>query len=168
MYEDARFVLLVRDCFSWLDSRVEKHAARVPGPVTPWRPWFDTLFPADGTFEVEETALEEARLAPIAIYLSAWSTMTEGVLRAVPTDRLLVIRTEDLSESREHLAEFAGVAASTLTPTHANKARVRRGVLAKVPREFVIAQAHKHCSALMERYWGADWVDLAERLPASA
>jgi hypothetical protein len=167
MYDDARFVLLVRDCFSWLDSRIEKLAARIPGLVTPWGPWFDALFPTGVGFEPEETALARANLAPIASYLRAWSTVTEGVLRAVPAERLLVVRTEDLSASREPLAEFAGVPASTLTVTHTNQARIRQGILADVPREFVVARAREHCSALMERYWGPEWTDLAGRLPTS-
>ena len=165
LYLDAKFILLIRDCFSWLDSRIEKNIGN-PGHVS------SAIYAARymrqvDPFQREEAALRDAGMLPIASYLRAWAEVSEGVLRDVPADRLLVVRTEDLDQSAGVLARFAGVPEHRVTPAHANHRSSRRGLLADVPPSFVVAQAREHCSGLMARYWGPDWPDLANRLPAS-
>jgi len=91
--------------------------------------------------------------------------VNEGVLKKVPRDRLLVVRTEDLDASRAVLAEFAGVPESRLRAVHANHRASRSGLLAEVPASFVLARAEEHCSELMEQFWGSDWRQLTKRLP---
>jgi Sulfotransferase domain len=162
-YPDARFVLLIRDCFSWLDSRVEKNVGR-PGYVG------SAIYAArygrfDDHFAPEESVLRDAGLRPIASYLRAWADVSERVLRGVPAERLLVVRTEDLDSSAGLLARFAGVPVASVKPAHANHRTRRSGLLADVPASFVVEQAQEHCAGLMERYWGQEWCRLGERLP---
>ncbi len=46
---------------------------------------------------------------------------TRPVLHGVPPERLLVVRTEDLSGAADAMARFAGVPEGTVRPAHANR-----------------------------------------------
>ena len=166
MHDDARFVLLVRDCFSWLGSVVDQRSII---PRDRGRRYFQAKYQRHGaTFAPEESALREADVFPVASFLQGWADGIQRVLDGVPAERLLVVRTEDIDTSVELLARFAGVPASTLQPNHANRNSSPVGLVGEVPTEFVVAQARAHCAPIMERYWGPDWTDLACRLPESS
>jgi hypothetical protein len=160
----AQFVLLVRDCFSWLNSRVE-HTLRHPDDdpsryhATRFAPYADRHAP-------EEAALENAGVLPISSYLRAWAQTNASVLAAAPADRLLVIRTEDLSCSADRLAAFLDIEPVTISVEHRNPARDPTGLLADVPPAFVVDQAERFCADTMRRFWGDGWPALAAtRLP---
>ncbi len=164
LYSDARFVLLIRDCFSWLDSVVDQQLRSRRGGVR------DAYYQAkylryDDAFGHEETPLRDAGLIPIASRFRGWAESNERVLGAVPPDRLLVVRTEDLDDSVAVLAHFAGVPESTIRPVHANRNPSPTGLLGTVPAPYVVELARRHCGPIMERYWGANWTDLSTRIP---
>jgi hypothetical protein len=167
LYGDARFVMLVRDCFSWLDAKIESRRVATAGPAHPDLRYETALMTRfEEPFSPQESGLREARLLPIATYLRSWASQTQTVLDAVPSERLLVVRTEDLDQSTRLLAEFAGVPEDTVHTAHANHRTERCGLLAHIPPEFVVARAREHCAPLMERHWGSDWEHLADRLPS--
>ena len=165
-YDDARFVLLLRDCFSWLDAFVE-WSLRGPPTTSIGQASVAARY---GQYRErpapEEAALTEAGLFPIASYLRYWFELPERVLRDVPAARLCVVRTEDLDSSNERLAAFVGIDPSTILTVHANRNGSRSGLLAQVSREFVMERVEEHCAPLMQRYWGDDWRSLVSRLPA--
>jgi hypothetical protein len=168
MYDDLKFVLLIRDCFSWLDSVVEQRVRALQAGVA-----WDALdhskyFRYGESFTRAEAPLEEAGLIPIAAWLRGWAANNERVLGSVAPARLLVVRTEDLDDSVEALAHFAGVPVPTVRPAHANRHPSRTGLLGAVPAEYVVERAHEHCGSLMERFWGPDWYELRSRLPQRA
>jgi hypothetical protein len=165
MYPDAKFVLLIRDCFSWLDSVVDQQIRSLEkGKV--WDSYFRAKnLQHDDQFAPEEAPLQDAGLIPIAAWFRGWAAMNQSVLGAVPADRLLVVRTEDLDGSVATLARFAGVPESTVQPVHANRNPSPSGLLGALPVPFVLERAREHCGPIMETYWGADWCDLRERLP---
>jgi hypothetical protein len=168
MYADAKFVLLVRDCFSWLDSFVDQQIRDLRrSPLTR-----DAFFRAkymshDDQFAPEEAVLRDAGSLPVASWLRAWAGMNERVLRSVPPERLLVVRTEDLDDSTEVLARFAGVAPSTVRRAHVNRNPSPTGTLGQVPASFVVERAETHCASVMARVWGPDWRDLSARIAAT-
>jgi Sulfotransferase domain len=165
MYSDARFVLLIRDCFSWLDSVVDQQLRSLSeGRVR------DAYYQAkylryDDTFDRAEAPLRDAGLIPIASWFRGWAEANQRVLGAVPPDRLLVVRTEDLDDSVAMLAQFAGVPESTIRLVHANRNPSPTGLLGAVPASYVVEQARRHCGPIMERAWGANWTDLCNRIP---
>jgi hypothetical protein len=168
-FDDARFVLVLRDCFSWLDSHVEWERAHPSVDLPMFAPYRAALFQySDDEFTDDDRILQDEGLRPLTCYLRSWAERNEEVLSVVPTDRLLVVRTEDLDHSTARLARFAGVPEDSVVSAHANQNPNRTGLLSRVPREYVVACARKHCAALMESYWGPHWLDLANRLPREA
>jgi Sulfotransferase domain len=164
MYADAKFVLLMRDCFSWLNSVVDQRLRSIRELRN--NAYFHAKFVRYGyEFSSAEAVLRDAELVPVAAYLRAWAETSRRVLEEVPPERLLVVRTEDLDHSVEALARFAGVPESTVQPVHANRNPSPTGLLSEVPASFVIERAREHCAPLMERFWGPGWCDLVTRLP---
>ena len=162
MYADARVVLLIRDCFSWLNSAVDMRIRSLNTESS----YFHAKYLRYGNrFANEEAVLQEAGLIPIGSWLRGWVDANQRVLDEVPPDQLLVVRTEELDSSVEVLARFAGVPASTLRPVHANRNPSPTGLLGEVPAQFVIERAQEWCAPIMERFWGPNWCDLATRLP---
>ena len=162
MYPDAKFVLTIRDCFSWLDSRVESHL-HVPRESVRYA-YSEAQYGRYGEpFQTEERSLRDAGLHPVASYLRYWAEINAYVLAAVPPDRLLVVRTEDLDASLERIAEFAGVPATTLSTARENANPERTGLLGTVPRSYILAVAREHCAPLMQQFWGPDWCDVIDR-----
>ena len=164
MYPDSRVVLLLRDCFSWLDSMVDHDLRR----LRTWRP--DAYYRAkylqhNDVSAPEEAPLRDAGVIPVAALLRGWTAANRRVLAGVPADQLLVVRTEDLDRSVEALAWFTGVPESTIRPVHANRNPSPTRLLGSVPRSYVVEQAQEHCAPIMEQFWGAGWTDLATRLP---
>jgi hypothetical protein len=165
MYRRAQFVLLIRDCFSWLDSRVETTARYQLADDAFYRARFMLH---EDPFAPEEAPLRAAGVLPLASYLRAWAETNDEVLDRVPADRLMVVRLEDLDASIASLADFVGVPPSTLRVQHSNEAPSRTGLLGEIPRSFVLERVEEFCIPHMERFWGEDWRALAERLPLAA
>jgi Sulfotransferase domain len=165
IYPHARFVLPIRDCFSWLDSQVDwQHRfPQAPGSLRHERR--QALFtPSEFEYAAEDRPLRSLGVLPVAAYLQSWTDVNTAVLDTVPADRLLVVRTEDLDDSTERLATFAGVPPASVHRAHANRNDERSHLVARVPTSFVVEQARTRCSSLMEQYWGPDWPALVTRI----
>lgn len=155
-FEEAKFVLTIRDCYSWINSCFDEKLNNAMRRRPLWnelRSWRYGMGAFDHT--KEERLLADHDLAPLDSYFSYWARHNSDVLRKVPNDRLLVIRTDQLSASLGALASLAGVPTATLDPRHmhSHKAPVKHGVLAKLDPDFVRQKAEDHCGDLMQRFF---------------
>jgi hypothetical protein len=150
-----RFVLTVRDVYSWCDS------------------WFDhnLNFPEESRF----TDLDRVRLQPeafpstrhdrplqdrgffsLAAYFSLWSRHTRRVLDVLPAERLHVVRTHEILARVPDIAAFARVPANSLKPQHGWEFRTERKheLLATLDPGYVRETAERCSGDLMERFFG--------------
>jgi hypothetical protein len=165
--------VMIRDCFSWVDSLLE-HWARVAARVAASR---SASFVRTGMDDVPEVVRSwvtvEGQLragratAGLAVaMLRTWATSYTRLLAAAPDDRTLVLRTEDLDASGPQLAALCAVDPSTLRPgLHWNAAPSRLGVLAAVAPALLVSEAERWCAPLMEQHWGPQWRELVTRIP---
>jgi len=171
MYPRARFVVLLRDCFTWMDTRIEKwlRSGETLTDLTDWAGpyrWDDYGVKWAVTPSPEDGPLVERGLPPVGSLAKRWGETHADLLAVAPRDRTLVLRTEDIDTSLERLAEFCGVDVSTLTPgVHRNALASRERLLARVSRDHVVREAERHCTPVMEQYWGPDWRTLVHRTP---
>ncbi len=120
LHPRARFILTIRDCYSWLNSCIgllsddfyRSEKAEFIGNVIN-----NINHVSDGSFGWTARPRRKVCLKQL---MKLWSTANTALLR-IPTDRLLVLRTGDLTNSIPAIAQFAGVAASDLDVDHANK-----------------------------------------------
>jgi hypothetical protein len=149
-----RFVLTVRDVYSWCDS------------------WFDhnINFPEESRF----TDLDRLRLKPdafpptrydrplqergffsLAAYFGLWSRHTRHVIDVLPAERLLIVRTHEILARLPEIATFARVPVSSLQPARGWEFRTQRKhqLLATLDPEY-IRETAEHCSGeLMQRFF---------------
>lgn len=156
----AKFILTVREPRSWLRSVIDQC---IKNPRTEFlhdqefRCWIrlrDLYFGVPPEeYPVPERPLAANDLHTLDGYLSYWTRHNRMVLDAVPSDRLLVVRTRELSDSIDRIAAFMGVSPSTLAreKSHSYKAPKRYELLDEVDEGYVQDKITEHCSGVMAR-----------------
>lgn len=154
LFPESIFVLTIRNPYAWLDSFINHQLGR--GTPPHWQRLRDFRFrPERFSHPPEESALRDRGLYTLNGYLSYWATHNETVLNTVPRNRLLVVRTNEISQHADKIAAFAGVNASAVSPdrSHANKAKKRFYVLRELDVTYVARRVDEHCRSLMHTYF---------------
>lgn len=154
LYPDARFILTIRNPYAWIDSFINHQLSRKASLW--WTQLRDLRFRPDlHVHPPEEEPLRTRNLYTLDGYFSYWASHNEKVLRTVPEDRLLVVRTAEISECTEDIARFAGVPASKASreKSHAFKAKSRFDVLEELNPDYLDTKVRKHCGVLMKKYF---------------
>ena len=151
-YPSAKFIFTIRDCFSWEDSLVNMYTHGVGGG-----PWVDDytklLF---GFSQQVFNRMKKERhlfLENIDKMLSYWESANEDILRKLPKGRSLIIKTNEISHSIGRIADFIGVAETTLRKeVHKNKAIKKYRFLETFGLD-VEDKFQRYCSKLMNRFF---------------
>ena len=159
LFPEAKFVLTIRDVYSFVNSAIDHHVAHGGGSEV-WRRINRVKF---GGFEHGryDGPLGEVGAFPLAGYLSYWVRHNQGVLDLVPAERLLVVRTNEIGESFPSIADFVGIEADTLDVGRAHEyPAVRKlNLLGRLDSAFVEECVKKTCGGLMGKYFPqAKWV----------
>jgi len=153
---DKRVILTMRDVFSWCDSWIDHNLMIPPEPSSPWTHLDRKRLRVD---DVAPTRHDEPLLAlgfpPLPCFFQLWTTHNETVLRAVPGDRLLIVRTSEILERLDRIAAFAGVPSEALKPERGwlFASTKKHHVLANLDPEYVAETAARMCGPLMERFF---------------
>jgi len=149
----ARFILTIRDCYSWLDSMIN-HQLNRSSPTGVWPLWSPFAMRAsEFTHPPEEAALKERGLYTLDGYFSYWADLNATVLNSVPEDRLLVVRTHEISQQAEQIARFAGLPLSSSGQTHTYRAPEKHGMLSRIDPHHLHGKMQQYCRPLMERFF---------------
>ena len=160
-YPDAKFILTIRDCYSWLDSMLNhQNWSQSTKPVHPtWKRMNDLRLhwnkEGEDEYAPEEQILAQNNLYTLNGYLSYWAQQNRKVLTTVPQDRLLVVRTHEISQEIDRIADFLGVPSETLdrTKAHSFKARQKSYFLSQIDRQFLNQKFNTHCKSLMDEFF---------------
>lgn len=150
-FPDTKFILTIRDCYSWLDSFINHQLAR-PCPPN-WLRMRDFRFKHSRfKYAEEEQILAQHGLYTLDGYLSYWAEHNREVLAKVPKSRLLMIRTHEISTEIERIAEFVGVLPETLNreKSHSFKAKEHFNILSSIDKYFLEEKINTHCKSLMD------------------
>ena len=156
-YKEAKFILTIRDCYSWLDSIINHILAR-PGFVEK-RMWIKQLsairFGANRyKYTQEEKVLAENNLYTIDSYFSWWNTHNTKVLTTVPPERLLIVKTRELTQSIPRIENFLEITPGTLpTSARGNVTTEKFNILSQIDKDFLEEKAGLHCKELMDKYF---------------
>jgi hypothetical protein len=133
IFPRARFILLVRDCRSWIDSMINDQLNLRPPQVPVWRVAYDAyLGRSNRDFPEQERILEELDLYPLRNYVAYWHSEVKAITSCVPDERLLTLRTEELSSSLRAIADFFGVHADALAAQHSYKSWRKHDILDRI------------------------------------
>ena len=154
LFPESRYIFLVRDCYSWVDSFMNHQLTRPAGRL--WHELRELRFGGSSSgFAREEGLLEQHGLYTLDAYFGHWAKYISDVIRNVPEERLLLIKLNELSLDIPRVAAFLGVPEGTLDSSrhHVFKAPRRVKVLCRMDPAFVEQKAEQHCGELMRRYF---------------
>jgi hypothetical protein len=154
IFPDARFILTIRDCRSWLDSLANHVLANDVGPI--WRQAQHVYYRADQfTHQPGEEVFRDAGLYPIRAYLSAWGRHNRHVLEVVPPERVLVIRTPEITRSAERIGAFLGIDPTSIDTERGHEYVNHRKfqMLDRVDPHFLEDTMHECCGDVMARWF---------------
>jgi len=152
LFPEAKFILSMRDCYSFLDSITDHSLAREVS--NRWIEFREHRF-GGLNHEPQERVLAEQGLFPLEGYLRYWTQHNEFILQHVPAERLLVVRTREIRQSIPKIAEFLGIPGDSLDAgqSHSYPAANRFKIISQVDRAFVEHKVQQHCGDLMRRFY---------------
>ena len=155
-FPDAKFIFTIRDCYSWLNSFINDfffQRAKIPSE----NKRFLSMIFGKGTYRhpKEEKVLEEQGSYTLDGFLSYWAKTNDQILTAVPTSRLLVVKTHEISSQMNAIADFLDIPPKTLdlTKSHMNKSMEYPNILSKIDKDHLFLKVNVHCKALMDKFF---------------
>ena len=155
-FPEARFVLTIRDCYSWLNSSLN-HSVRYRDVSASQRVKArDLVFNRGGFVHApEEQILREGGFYTLDGYLSGWAAHNGQVLARVPPERLLAVRTDQIRQRAFEIADFAGLPRRVvrLHRTHEFKNPGKTEMIRQLDRHFLERKVEQHCRPLMSKFF---------------
>jgi hypothetical protein len=112
-FPETKFIVLIRDGYTWLQSIVGHLISReIPPDVRAFLDWW--FKPDRYPHTRHDDGLKELGVYSVAAFLSAWNEHVNICTRMIPPDRRLFLRTHELNRSHRRLAEFLQVPADSL------------------------------------------------------
>lgn len=160
LFPEAKFILTVRKPRSWLRSVIDQcinNSRERLLDLTPQDRWAllrDLYYgPPPDEHPPEETALNEYNLHTISGFLEYWAEHNRTILEHVPSERLLVIQTQNISQSLSRIAAFLGVDCDSLRKmqSHTYEAPERHVLLEDVSDQYLDRKIEQHCQPTLRR-----------------
>jgi len=159
-FPDAKYILTVRDCMSWVNSEINQHY--VIGHRQPWRILSDYRYGQMRVYSDMEKGLEHHGLYPTQSYFRYWADHIRLVLDTVPSNNLLVLRTRDLSHKIKSIASFLGIPEDSLdlSRSHSHRRKDKPlNIYDLVEADYLHQQAEFYCKATMKELFGVKTAD---------
>lgn len=156
LFPDARFVIPLRDAYSWLESQLDHELAlRRRSRNSFWFEVLDLYYRSGGwSHGPGEHHLAELGLAPLDGYLSFWAGTYRRLLEEIPEERRMLVRTDELDGTLPGLAAFLGVVGSSAPqPCHLNVRPRKDFTIARLDPAMVDEKVDQHGRELMDRFY---------------
>ena len=157
LFPTALFILTIRDCYSWLDSLLNMIlliGPRMPAWMLEYGQKVNGYSFTASMVEPRDTLI---RHLPdlIESSLRYWSTANELLLKRLPPERTLILRTDRISTSIDRIACFVGVPETTLLAeqSHLFHAQRKFALLHQVEYGFLADRFDHYCRNLMSEYF---------------
>ncbi len=154
LFPGAKFIFTIRHPYDWLDSFINHQLSRSCSEY--WKKWRDWRFRPDKySFSEKESVLKEKGLYFLDGYLSYWAYHNKKVIETVPEDRLLVVKTNEITQSLKNIAAFAEIPESDLNGerSYVYKAKGKFNVPDQIEKEYLDRKIRQHCGFLMEKFF---------------
>ena len=139
VFPDARFIILARDPYTWLQSICGHLASRViPPDVRAFLDWWfrPDLYPHTR----HDRALQGLGIYSIAAHLNAWNRHLNVCTRLIPQSRRLILRTHELGRSHQQLADFLQISVESFDTRygHTNRGTWSDRIESLVDRSYLV------------------------------
>jgi Sulfotransferase domain len=153
-FNEAKFILTIRDCYSWLDSQINSQLSYIEGKH--WKDFGDFKYSGEtGRHPKDEQLLARFGLYTLEGYLKAWVYHNDKALTTVPEDKLLVVRTQDIAKDVPKLAAFLEVPLNHLdiAGVHSFKGARKFDLLSRLDAGYLENKVNELCRPLMDRHF---------------
>jgi hypothetical protein len=153
LFPESRFVLTIRNPVDWLESTYDHDLGRPADK--PWSQLNAYRVRQHTRYSPYDAQLELLGLRPVDSLLAYWAINNRTVLSVVPAERLLIVRTDQLTQRVADIAEFAGVPVEliNLSSSHSYRAEKRYHTLATIDRHYIEDRVTVHCGDLLKRFF---------------
>lgn len=150
-FPEAKFIITIREPQSWLRSRLNFHHKVDPPAWREYREYF-WIRPHNEHSEAEKP-LAQYSLSSLDVYLSQYTDHYHRVLNAVPHERRLIVKTHELKDSIDCLAQFAGTPKQHLHISHSNREPNKILPLEDMDENYVRDKIWQHCEFIIRQYF---------------
>ena len=154
-FPDAKFIVLIRDVYTWLQSIVGHLISRddVPAYVIPF---FDFWFKPDRyPITHRDGTMKEHRLYSVEAYLRAWNDHVNQCTQLIPSEKRLIIKCSELNRSHQQIADFLRIPVDQLDTRkgHINRSTWSDQLESLVDPTWVDEMVEKICGENMAYYF---------------
>lgn len=151
LFPNAKFIVTIRDPKSWLKSRVNFHFNKTPSE---WIKYRDFIWSKHhNNYEKEEAYLQENGLYSLEAYLKQYSEQYKIIFNSVPKERMILIKTSEISSSVDKISNFIGYKGKNLHPIHTNKLEKNLNLETKISPKFVDEKVKQYCGWISEQFF---------------
>lgn len=150
-FPESKFILTVRDCYSWLESIINQHINN-PHSTQSVHGRRRALY-YGGTYSSAYALSENMGVYTLDGYLSYWSRHNSFVLDSVPPHRLMVIPTFDIAQHLGGISTFMGISTTEINSerSHSHIGGKKHGVLSQIDRDLLISKIEQYCRPTIDR-----------------
>lgn len=152
----AKFILPIRNCYSWLESMINQNfLTNSHVQKSYWKMLFDDYFDDTEANPKYDFWLLEKGIHSIPSYLKHWTYHNQKIIEAVPPERLLVLKTNEINNQVDKIADFLEIPKNSfnLKRIYQNKTLSRPLVLSSIPQSYIISCVNRYCFDLMTEYF---------------
>ena len=164
-FPEARYIVTVRDCFSWANSAINQMLNH-DDPAPHWRDYRVYLYGELETcrYPEPERILADHTMWSLERVFSAWVDFYRPVLRWVPRERALFVATDRLRADIERIASFLGVPPHSLdgSMSHSHRAPRDFDLIHEIDPAHVDATASRICGEIMSQLYPGRECSLSE------
>ena len=154
VFPDAKFVVLLRDPFTWLQSIIGHLLSRdVPADVISFLDWW--FKPDRYPHSSQDSKLKNQKVYSIAAFLNAWNQHINICTEVIPSEKRLVLRTHELNKSHWKLGRFLQIPTESINVEngHLNRSIWSGQIDSLVGRDFLNEMVDTICGENMSRYF---------------
>ena len=105
IFPEAKFIVLIRDPYTWLQSTVGHLISRqLPAEVPPFLDWW--FKPEKYPHTNRDRLLKAQGVYSITALVNAWNQHIKTCTQLIPPERCLVLKTHELNRSHQRIADF--------------------------------------------------------------
>ena len=151
-----KFILTIRDVYSWCDSWFDHDLNRPSSPDSPFVALDRArLRSKDFPPKPFDAPLVELGFPSLACFFQMWARHNIQVLSTVPPDNLFILKTAQITQRLDELVHWVGADRNLLCTDQAwvAKAPRKHHVLGRLDQGYVRDCAKEFCGSLMDRFF---------------
>ncbi len=157
-FQDAKFILTIREPYSWLDSVAnQQYLTARDNTLEYWTRMAGLMYLPSGTKESSQDRLPKYGLPTVDVFLEYWAKHNQEILSAVPSSRLLIVKTSAITSSSSQIGAFVGVAPDTLNVSKAHSFMREKKPLKVsdlVDKDYLQDRIEFYCGDLSREFFG--------------